>query len=68
MEPGQHLLLFGSSGSGKSTLINLIAGLLTPNTGDIMIAGEAMTGIRPRGRDDLRRRRIGIIFQTDVTP
>ncbi|WP_324742567.1 ATP-binding cassette domain-containing protein [Tsuneonella sp. CC-YZS046] len=61
---GEHLLLLGPSGSGKSTLINLITGLLTPDAGEIMIAGEAMTGRSSAARDDLRRRRIGIIFQT----
>ncbi|WP_447725804.1 ABC transporter ATP-binding protein [Sphingomonas koreensis] len=64
MTPGEHLLLLGPSGSGKSTLINLVAGLLTPDAGEIVIAGEAMTGLAGAARDDLRRRRIGIIFQT----
>ena len=61
--PGQHSLLLGPSGSGKTTLINLIAGLLTVQHGAIRIAGEVMTGA-PAVRDELRRRRIGIIFQT----
>lgn len=64
LERGKHLLLLGPSGSGKSTLINLVAGLLTPDAGEIIIAGDAMTGRCPAARDDLRRRRIGIIFQT----
>ncbi len=64
MEAGRHLLLLGPSGSGKSTLINLLTGLLAPDTGEILICGESMTGLRPQARDDLRRRRIGIIFQT----
>lgn len=64
IEPGEHLLLLGPSGSGKSTLINLIAGLLTPDAGEIVITSEAMTGLGSGARDDLRRRRIGIIFQT----
>jgi len=64
MEPGEHLLLLGPSGSGKSTLINLVTGLLTPDAGEITIRGETMTGIGAAARDDLRRRRIGIIFQT----
>lgn len=61
---GKHLLLLGPSGSGKSTLINLVAGLLTPDSGEIIIAGDSMTGLGGAARDDLRRRRIGIIFQT----
>ncbi|WP_121118992.1 ABC transporter ATP-binding protein [Croceibacterium ferulae] len=60
---GQHSLLLGPSGSGKTTLINLIAGLLAVRHGSIRIAGELMAGT-PAARDDLRRRRIGIIFQT----
>lgn len=61
---GRHLLLLGPSGSGKTTLINAVAGLITPDGGRIEIAGEAMTGTAATRRDDLRRRRIGIVFQT----
>jgi len=61
---GQHVLLLGPSGSGKTTLINLIAGLLTPQTGRIAICGEDMGSASPTQRDDLRRRRVGLIFQT----
>lgn len=64
LKRGQHSLLLGPSGSGKTTLINLITGLLTATSGTILIAGEAMSGATASARDDLRRRRIGIIFQT----
>lgn len=64
LEVGNHLLLLGPSGSGKSTLINLITGMLTPDAGQIHICEEPMTGVAGVARDDLRRRRIGIIFQT----
>ena len=64
MAPGEHSLLIGASGCGKSTLVNLICGLLTPDTGTISIAGETMTGLSASRRDDLRRRRIGLVFQT----
>lgn len=64
MAAGEQSLLIGASGSGKSTLVNLICGLLTPASGTILVGGEAMTGIGPSQRDDLRRRRIGLVFQT----
>lgn len=64
MAAGEHSLLIGSSGCGKSTLVNLICGLLTPDSGTIRIGGEAMTGLSASRRDDLRRRRIGLVFQT----
>ncbi|MCG6113435.1 MAG: ATP-binding cassette domain-containing protein, partial [Paracoccus sp.] len=64
MAPGEHSLLIGASGSGKSTLVNLICGLLTPDSGSINIGGESMTGLSASKRDDLRRRRIGLVFQT----
>jgi putative ABC transport system ATP-binding protein len=64
LAPGRHLLLLGPSGSGKSTLIGLIAGLLTPDAGEILIAGEPMTGRSAAARDGLRRRRIGLVLQT----
>lgn len=64
LDAGQHSLLLGPSGSGKTTLINLVAGLLTPQSGSITIAGEPMSAASATARDDLRRRRIGIVFQS----
>jgi putative ABC transport system ATP-binding protein len=61
---GNHLLLLGPSGSGKTTLINLITGLLLPTTGSVSVGGEAMSSLSGPARDDLRRRKIGVIFQT----
>lgn len=63
IQPGEHMLLIGPSGSGKSTLVNCVTGLLAPDAGEILIAGEPMTGRGAAARDDLRRRRIGIVFQ-----
>lgn len=61
---GAHRLLLGASGSGKTTLINLITGLTSPAEGRILIQGEPMSSYGGAKRDDLRRRRIGIVFQT----
>ncbi|MCR5876244.1 ATP-binding cassette domain-containing protein [Phenylobacterium sp. J426] len=61
---GDHHLLLGPSGSGKTTLINILAGLLTPTTGDVLIDGASMARISPTARDALRREKIGLVFQT----
>jgi putative ABC transport system ATP-binding protein len=60
---GEFVALIGPSGCGKSTLLNLVAGLDTPDEGEITVAGEEVTG---RSEDDLarlRRRHIGLVFQ-----
>jgi putative ABC transport system ATP-binding protein len=60
---GEFVALMCPSGCGKSTLLNLVAGLDTPDEGEITVAGEEVTG---RSEDDLarlRRRHIGLVFQ-----
>ncbi|WP_300576116.1 ABC transporter ATP-binding protein [Phenylobacterium sp.] len=61
---GEHTLLIGPSGSGKTTLINVITGLITPTSGEVRIDGEPMSALPPARRDQLRRRTIGVVFQT----
>ena len=60
---GEFVALMGHSGCGKYTLLNLVAGLDTPDEGDITVAGEPVTG---RSEDELarmRRRHVGLVFQ-----
>ncbi len=60
---GEFVALMGPSGCGKSTLLNLVAGLDTPDEGDITVAGELVTG---RSEDELARMRrvhVGLVFQ-----
>ena len=64
MGEGTQIALRGSSGAGKTTFLNLIAGILQPDSGRIVVAGEEMTALSESGRDGLRARHIGYIFQT----
>jgi putative ABC transport system ATP-binding protein len=63
MRRGEFAAVMGPSGCGKSTLLNLVAGLDSADEGQIILAGEEVTG---RSEDELavmRRRHIGIVFQ-----
>jgi putative ABC transport system ATP-binding protein len=63
LQPGEFVALMGPSGCGKSTLLNLVAGLETPDEGEITVGGEPVTG---RTEDELarmRRHHIGLVFQ-----
>ncbi len=61
---GQAVALAGPSGTGKTTFLHLIAGILTPDSGSIRIAGEEIVGLTEHGRDRIRAHRIGYIFQS----
>ena len=62
-ESGRSYMLLGASGCGKSTLLNMIAGILTPDGGEILIDGENMAAKSRREKDKFRIRSIGYIFQ-----
>jgi putative ABC transport system ATP-binding protein len=55
--------LSGESGSGKSTLLHLIAGLDAADGGEIRLAGTLVSGLSDAGRAELRRDRLGLVFQ-----
>ncbi|HEY1874638.1 MAG TPA: molybdenum ABC transporter ATP-binding protein [Steroidobacteraceae bacterium] len=57
------IAIFGRSGSGKSTLINVISGLLAPDTGSVSLDGECLTDIRRGISVPAELRRIGYVFQ-----
>lgn len=61
---GEQLALAGESGSGKTTFLNLIAGILRPDSGTIKISGREMSALSEPQRDRLRATTIGYIFQT----
>ena len=57
-EPGEFITLLGPSGSGKTTTLNLIAGFLQPDGGDILVDGVSIVDRPPH------RRNIGVVFQS----
>lgn len=61
---GEMALLRGKSGSGKTTLLGLIAGLLEPSLGRVLVAGEDLHALRGATRDQFRGRHLGVVFQT----
>lgn len=61
---GEFVALIGRSGSGKTTLLNLIAGLDSPTSGHVMIDGENITEYNERQLTQLRRHRVGFVFQS----
>lgn len=60
---GEQMLIIGQSGTGKTTLLHLLAGLLTPSSGEVEIAGTALTSLGLQARDRFRGKHVGLIFQ-----
>lgn len=63
VEKGEFVAIMGQSGCGKSTLLHLLGGLLSPTDGKILIDGEDISKISDAQRTDIRRRKIGFVFQ-----
>src|SRR6202167_2771082 len=61
---GRFAAIMGPSGSGKSTLMHLLAGLDRPTSGTVSVGGVELTTLDDRALTQLRRDRIGFIFQT----
>ncbi len=63
VQEGEFVAVMGPSGCGKSTMLHLLGGLLTPTKGRIVIDGEDLTAASDARRTDIRRRKIGFVFQ-----
>ena len=61
---GQFAAIMGSSGSGKSTLLGLLAGLDTPTSGDVILAGQKISYLPEDQLAQVRGRTIGFVFQS----
>jgi putative ABC transport system ATP-binding protein len=64
VERGTFLAVTGPSGSGKSTLMHCAAGLDTPSSGNVVVDGTELGGLNETRRTELRRKRIGFVFQS----
>jgi len=60
---GEILAVMGPSGSGKSTLLHCLAGILTPDAGEVWFDGRRVDTMSETGRSTLRRDRFGFVFQ-----
>ncbi len=63
VKAGERVAVIGPSGSGKTTLLNLVAGILTPQAGNILIDGCEISLQSDKARRDYRIRNIGFVFQ-----
>ncbi len=63
VEKGEFMAIAGPSGSGKTTLLNLIGALDTPTSGTVEVDGRDLGTLSPNEQADLRRDRIGFVFQ-----
>jgi putative ABC transport system ATP-binding protein len=62
--PQQTVAIVGASGSGKSTLLSILAGLDTPSTGTVHLAGVDLFKLDEDARAELRSRQVGFVFQS----
>ena len=63
VDRGEMVAIIGASGAGKSTLLHLLGALDRPTTGDVLVAGQALSGLHDDAVSALRNRTIGFVFQ-----
>ncbi len=65
VQQGEFVALVGPSGSGKTSMLAMLAGLLTPSDGQVVIDGHEMSRMGDRQRTKFRRQAIGFTFQSN---
>ncbi|MFP5518758.1 MAG: ABC transporter ATP-binding protein [Bdellovibrionia bacterium] len=64
IQSGERVFLFGPSGSGKTTFLEILAGVLAPQEGKVLIKGQDLAQMSPTQRDHFRSQNIGYVFQS----
>ncbi len=64
LEAGEQVAMFGASGSGKTTFLHVVAGLVTPDAGRVVVCGGDLAGMSEAERDRHRAAHVGYVFQT----
>lgn len=64
LKQGEQAALVGSSGGGKTTLLNVISGILIPDSGKVIVDGRDIAALHEVSRDRFRAAKIGFVFQT----
>ncbi|AIJ33221.1 ABC transporter ATP-binding protein [Corynebacterium imitans] len=64
VNPGEFVAIVGPSGSGKSTLLAVAGALTSPDSGQVTVAGQEITGFDDAGLAEIRRKHIGFVFQS----
>lgn len=63
VEEGEYVAIMGESGSGKTTLLNILAALDKPTSGDVILSGKSIVGIKEKEIAEFRRNNLGFVFQ-----
>jgi putative ABC transport system ATP-binding protein len=63
LKHGERVFLYGDSGSGKTTFLNILCGIIIPNSGRIILFNEELNSMSDRQRDRFRAKNIGVVFQ-----
>lgn len=63
VEEGEYVAIMGESGSGKTTLLNILAALDRPTSGEVLLEGKPLAGIREKELAAFRRENLGFVFQ-----